>query len=232
MLLEANEMETFQQEIPKVDLQTQLIAFGYTRLAQKLLSTTSIFYNIPDSISYIVAAYLRDLDKFGASFNGFKISDDGYSAVLREKDPSITWSCAYGSNASNSTSDVVCEWKIKINEMKPACFVGIASNCCLDDQWQYQEQDAYYCLYCTRSQTEMRTMIEDYDPMAMGVNTNDIITLELNLKQREIKWMINDQERGILSDVEIGKNIKYYLAVSAFGVDYKVSILDFFYLSK
>ena len=140
------------------------------------------------------------------------------------------WQCGYGTVGIDSQSNIHCEWKIKIDKFIIACFVGIASKRELDGQFQYQSVNEFYCLYGSETQCELRKIWDDGDRMETGLNSDDIIIMELNLKTKQLQWLVNDEECGVFYDIKTGKDITYYLAVSGFAKGFKVTIIDFRYL--
>ena len=224
-------MATYQAEKEKdIDIQLELVAFGFTKRAQELLPTSSSYYNIPTSIVYIIAAYLREFDNFGVIHEGFRTFDNGRIMELTVPTEMEDWQCGYGTVGIDSQSDTHCEWKIKIDQLIIACFVGIASKRELDGQFQYQSVNEFYCLYASDNQCELREIWDDGDIIPMRLHSDDIIIMRLNLKRREVKWWVNDKTCGALCDIKVGENITYYLAVSGFAKEFKVTIIDFRYL--
>lgn len=222
-------MAAFDKDnVPKVDVRTELAAFGFVNQIQKSLPTTNAYFNIPSAIILYVAAYFGNIEEFEIRGRGkFVISDDKRTATVTGGE---SWSSAYGAIQIPSNSNIHCLWKIKLSKLDNAFFVAIASKRDTTQDFQYNSNDPFYCLYGNTSILESRQLGTDGPFTDIGAKTNDIITMELNLKTRKIKWMINDQPCGTRSILENDANVSFYLAVSAFTCNDSLTIMEFKYL--
>eukprot|EP01084_Bolivina_argentea_P234093 394114_1 len=224
------------KSIDKVDMKTQLTIFGYVRLIQNTLPETSQFYNIPTSITYFVLSYFWNPERFHCSSSNIEMSEDMMTInriKIGFKDAS--WATSYGKIGIYSESDVHCYWKIKINKRVCPFFIGVAMHRNVDRAYAYnksKETGLFYALYCNRGGTHSDHMGERNN-YAVICNEGDIITMELNLKNREIKFSINDINYGTaFSSIEKRKNVTYYLAISlGNGKSHQMTIMDFGYYS-
>ena len=215
---------TASTEISKVDIKTELITFGYVKIIQKLLPTTSIFYTIPPSVAYLIATYCRPAETFGHIYGSFRMSNNETSVEVNNYSD---WTCAYGSIPIPSISDTHCVWRIKFDKLINAFFIGIVTK--RKGKFPYSYYD-FYALYGNQRRVQVRKLNEPSEYKPIGCRTDDVITMELNLKDAYIKWCLNDEQVGFMKNIKRDQSITYYLGVGCYTMCDKLSIIEFKYL--
>eukprot|EP01084_Bolivina_argentea_P205195 350590_1 len=200
------------EELKKIDESSILVVFGYMRELHKQLKST---YKIPSLISWICLKYFYSIDYFEII---------GQHTVLTEDKSTITkthwgWTCtSYGKLIIPSMDNIVIKWFLRLVEaMDGNIIIGIQSNCTDINQtfiWN-KTDDRYYGLYLAtgnkhQNELDYRKRSQTYVPNRIRYMAGDIISLELNLVQRTVKFWYNDYDLGIaFANIEKSDDVKY-----------------------
>lgn len=226
----------------EIDAQTKLSVTGYIRLNHKSLFNTNqyaLFQNVPDSIYSLCILYLHLQEYFDRIHQSFRISED--KSTINHK--AEFWNNSnYGKFVISSTESCIYKWYLKIN-YKPSSShqynIGISSApydtssaFCWQDKKHYNfwprfggGSNAGYDRYSSHKRDTPKFEKMEF---AKQIEENDILCMELNLKERNISFYINDENQGVLfKNVDTGKDIEYKLSITLAGNDTSISITNF-----
>ena len=191
----------------KIDSKTKYTVYGWIREVENALKVT----NIPTTISNICIIYYRDDECFD------KI-EPGITAKKNNK--IVTVDCMTGDNfifsfgkiGISSTTEVVCQWDIKIRSknttqlfMYKSIIFGVAS------------VNSGLINHKTKNFYETDGSIFGYktgwnDAYVSGIY--DVISVHLDLKKRNVKFFVNGKlQKNEIHPIEIGDDVKYRLMV-------------------
>ena len=209
------------KQLSKIDERTKLSVHGWIRNKEKSLGLT----NIPSMINAICILYFRDDEIFDVvdddttlSENKKKITKGGIS------DADINY---YGINQILSTNDLVYEWDLKLIKHKKCCnlgaIVGITEN-----QTKASFAEGAYYAFGTNGWRKRSGNLEYWASYGQECYDDDIISIRVDLKKREIEFAINGIGQGIaFENVEKSKDTKYRLFVCLDFEGDCVEILNF-----
>ena len=207
-------MTSLFKRLSKIDKLSKYAVYGWVREAEKALSDG----NVPNMIVSICIIYYHEDEIFDAihgevtaSKNKKCISRDGWG-----------YKCNYGIIRIPSISDYKYQWKLKImksNRNDCLIMIGVSAresfhfrpNC--DENMQY-----LYCYdgdkYEQMSHLEKRGAWTEY---GVEFDDGDEITVCLDLKHKQIRFMYNDIDQGIAyENVQVSDDIKYRLCVAIY----------------
>ena len=114
-------------------------------------------------------------------------------------------------------SNMTIEWTIEIIKKTSLIMIGITNNvdfpnyCYWSDKAK-NSKSKYYTYYNCGQKTSHK--IKKWDSYGSTFDSNDIITIKLNLQNKELKYYKNGKSMGVaFGNIEISKNINYYLAI-------------------
>eukprot|EP01084_Bolivina_argentea_P203415 347443_1 len=214
----------------KIDAYT---VFGYIRQLDKVLKSSdcALFQNIPESIILTCIEYYQIGDYFEFAGDCVEISDDK-TTIVKLNDAS--WSnSSYGTYIS-SIGNSICKWDIKIHKAKPYqvngsyLALGISSGMSLDTSFIRIKSKGYHYGYGGWQGVTLKTSHCWGKEYGEPYGTNDVVSIELNLKNRTVTFYKNQQNQGVAyTDVRIDHSIGYRLAVSMYAKGTSVEILKF-----
>ena len=216
-------------KLDKVNQWTKDLIFGSVRIYQSLLPTISSYYNIPISIIYIILAFYYEYEQFDINDSNLELSDDG-KIINVSKEMTAHWCNAYGKIGIESLSGVCCYWTIKCIKKTNNMFIGISTHRNMSFTWQYQYDRLFYALFSCGELRSTNGSTETSKPFAERYGEGDTVTMDLNLKKKELSFDINGKKYGVaFKDIRCDTETKYYLAISATGQDHKMGIVEFRY---
>ena len=131
-----------------------------------------------------------------------------------------------------SLSQAICRWDIKINLIIDQGFrVGITSNHTLIEQCFVDDKTSSNYGYMASGGLKVsKGQKSKYAKQAY--RTGEIVGIKLNLKERFVEFFINNKSFGkAFTDIDVGENINYRLAISMYGINHGVTIQNFEYLT-
>ena len=218
-------------KLDKVDNKTKYVIFGFVRECQLLLPKTSVYYNIPISFNHLIIAFYYQYEEFYKVSSNISLSQENR---LLKVDYRGDWCNAFGKLAIESMSKVHCYWKIKCVKETNNMFIGIATHRNIDSPYQYNYSHLFYAFFNDDGYDEIgeiRTtdgQNEIAESYGQGYKQGDIVTIDLNLKRRELKFHVNDNINDVAFDgIKCDENTTYYLAIGVLGALHKMSIIEF-----
>ena len=228
------------QKLNEIDAKTKLVVGGFVRKCQILLPDASAFYNIPPSIIDIILMYFYVTDEFDIVSDNIEMRNKCKNIVTKGRG----WSCAYGKVCIHSESKIHCYWKVKLLKSTGNSFIGITNNRIVSSTnerrkaWQYNTE-AKHVMYALFNRGALDS-VEGGERKRKYLNTfatdkvyneGDVITIVLNLEKQVVKYLVNDEEISLYhEDIKIGKDVIYYLAISACKRNQEMTIIKFGYV--
>ena len=189
----------------------------------------------PIDIIRMILLFCKAKEKIYYARNTVKISDDQLT-ITQKPYHTDKWAIAYGNIEISSMCDVHFYWKIQINHLRNAMFVGVSTNRYIHDDynWMQQDQDICYHLYigAKDEQWEVRegngNLYGNWISYSNAQKDGDIITIELDLKRRQIGFHVNDENCGVAFDnVYKADDVKYHLAMAVIGDHTQLTIVEY-----
>lgn len=207
----------------------ELLVFGYVRRLDGYLSKI-----VPKSITNVCYEFYAVKDYFEIAGKGIKIEKDDSMITKQENAKENYSNTSYGTKLIDSSQNVIAEWTLKIvkNRIKGlGICIGIANNSNYQNKQSFHcghksvENNIYYIYHNERHAYQSGDISSKY---GKDYGTNDIIKLELNLKESKIEFYVNGESQGILSkDIKRNDETKYRLQISMFFRNDSIEILDF-----
>ena len=207
--------------LSNTDQNTQYSVYGWVRMQEKTLNLG----HIPVMISAICIMYYRKDDIFEIAASGMKISSNG-RIITRIGERGFSFSNVYGLNKIPTDDDnkKVYQWNLRMNKVKYGSVFGVCSKVFLGrgsfNSWEY-----IYKRNGDIDDTELDKRIRGYgDKLEEG----DILTIELDLNNSQIKYFINGNDKGVaFKDIKRGKDIKYRLHAALSSVGSEVELISY-----
>ena len=234
---------TQQSKLENINDKSKLTVQGYVKGVQSILPTAkNIFYNIPTSINQIILLFYFVMDEFELyPSNCYKISQD-YRTVkmIRHKYPMLYG--AFGKIGIHSESNLRCYWTVKITkeakleQMSIELIPNKTSDIFETYGWRWRRP--CYSFHNTgancRASKYASWIRRDPDGTTRKYGERfkkgDVITMYLDLTEKQISFVINDKNYGIaFRNIITGPNIIYYFGVEPRGVGQEITLIDFDY---
>eukprot|EP01084_Bolivina_argentea_P285048 488730_1 len=217
-------------------MESQLLVFGFVRNSEFTsdFKSNALYMNIPPLISWVVLSYFHVFEHFEIIGKDIKLSDD---KLIMIKDNPKSWrNTTFGSIIIPSDIKAIYKWDLKflwIDSYRKA-LIGIkSSNEDYDAPLVRRKNDLKYCaFYCKNGRifrhNQHGSMIYATNATTNHIKTGDIISMELNLESKRIKYLMNDEDLGASNiEIETGKDITYRLAISIQTPKTAVQIIAF-----
>ena len=200
----------------------QLLVHGYIRNIQKEL--TSI---IPDSITILCLDHHGIMDYFSVAGSDTNISDDGSIATKKDDAEESYDNTTYGSKWIPSNQDAIIKWTLRIlsNGDSVGVFIGIINNDTTPYKAFWRDKSKDYYVY-----ENAKWFYDASRSLRYGENfgKDDIIMMELNLKNESIQFYKNDKSQGIASkNIVKNNNTRYKLMISLYAKKDSIQIVNF-----
>ena len=219
-------MTTAMKALNDVSQSTRDTVFGYIRKHQKLLDEDKIIapliYNLCLLFFYIKeywAAYDKVLFKVNQQKDTFTNMGNGKGTV-------------YGNICIDSQIECIYKWKFKIlvNTETYGIYFGIDSSNkkFLDDDFSYFRADNQSKCYSYGDGTVYTSgkLTKYGDETLDGFLNVETVQIELNTKDRTIKYIVDDIDQGIaFKNIDI--TLKYHIAITTYYEDTSIKILSF-----
>eukprot|EP01084_Bolivina_argentea_P163123 283826_1 len=197
--------------------------FGYIHEAQRLLPSDAPYYNIPELVAYICLDYYFAREMFDTHGKYFKLNEQKDIATMI-KQPSL-FNNVFGMICTDPKLDCIYLWNIKFTgECCNTGTFGVGFNCS-EHVKLYHDIDACYmdqsqhCIAFWNIEGAIEGPNDCFTENTMlGFNEEDIITVEMNTKDKLLKFHTNGKDHGIVKfkddEYQIDWTRKYQLAVS------------------
>ena len=203
------------------------LVIGYTKESSKL----SLSYPFPIALSYLCLIYYFEYDYFHECDRGLRINDKKDTVkVIGRKDQWIS-KRAFGKIVIQTKIPMIYSWKFKLiddNYSVPAIFISTrngASSADIKNQYDTYElwRSGHITSWLTRHESQI------YERYCNPWQQADVITMEVNTKEKHIKYFINDKDYGVaFKDIDFNDNeFKMGVHVEMRGTDYKIKLIEF-----
>ena len=223
----------FDQDVLKqIDDTTKDIINGYIRNEQLLLPyEENAYYLIPPLVIHLILLYYFDAEYFNIPYEhketskAYKVSEDKKTITKTDwSDISI-----FGNIVIPSTrSSLIYCWSFKILQLHTNLTFGITSD--INDTfkaafWRNQKSSNYGAMY---SGHRVSRAIPEASYPIDHVDNNDIIKMVLDLKEKEIRYWVNDKNLGAAyTDIDVGEDIKYKMVIDMMDAQTKIQLIDY-----
>ena len=218
------------KQVNKINKRTRDTVHGWIRKFEKELSIG----HLPSVLRAICILYFHEYEIFNIIGQNVKLSNNK-KCITTINAPSINggWNTNYGIIKIPSMSDIIYEWKIKINKSKFASgnviCVGLSSS--QSPNSGFNNDNGVHYVFGNGGQIyDMIPKNNNYwrDYAKNNFNENDIISIRLHLEQREIGFAINGVDQGVAyRNIKKSKDIHYRLMVAMFFKDDSVQVTEF-----
>ena len=227
-------------KIKKIDPSTKDLVNGYFREYENFLLEThddNQYYNIPRLSIYITLTYFSVIEHFELVGNDIILSED--KTCVTKKVPYSWGNSNYGKITINPSKDKgIYQWYIQIKVMQLAAYIGFesASQSKIDSLFG-TNGGCNYSMNCyagyvdgvgydkISSRDYVKLTSKDFDTFKSG----DIICLEFNMNDRNIKFYINGIDHGIAFKSEEIKDDDYRFAVALCDEKDSIKLMKFVY---
>eukprot|EP01084_Bolivina_argentea_P070788 128719_1 len=210
-------------ELRQLDSKIKLTVIGFVKRVQNILNQI-----IPTTIIYICVKYYGfsecfeiagtpiAISKNHLTIKKLKLKRSSDNAIVYGKD-NVNWRCqsAFGERSIKSYDNIsIYQWTFKINHGGYGVFViGFASNYNKNDLTKafYDKQNNFgFNIYNGRKVTNNK-----FCNYGDRCGTNDIVTMEVNFKDKTIIYFINGQSQGTaFENIKKDKYVNYKVAVT------------------
>ena len=219
-------------ETKKATNREKIIVNGYIKKCQYLLPSNEPYYNIPQLIYFTVIAFYHKCEYFTKHGDKIEINDKYDTATNKTS----TYNTVYGNIDINGNESIIYVWKIKIILVDLIIFGIDSSNkkhlnnrfsANYTSGWIKNEFEFYGCGFSIDCIWSYTKEIDDQE-CDYGIKKGDIITMELNLRNKTLKWYINDQYINFILTKINFDNKKYNMAIelrnsSVQLIDYQIN---------
>eukprot|EP01084_Bolivina_argentea_P299263 515826_1 len=211
----------------KIDKRTKYVVCGWIRNNEKLLKLC----HIPLLISSICILYFRDDEIFVKIGTKVKLSNN--NKCIEKIVNQVGWeNCSYGITQICSKHNIVCQWDLKIKKIHPDAvdwgfniapdnvIIGVTSHEVDPDTYCSKNHSGVLYLYCNDGNRRAKgeAAYTYWDNYGMKCGENDKVSVCLDLKNKQVKFLINDIDQGVaFENINTGDDIKYTLFVSLYG---------------
>ena len=224
-----------RDKINSIQERNKKICFGYIHETQQQLPSNNSYYNIPDLIVFLCILYYSNPECFTVYGNDITITDE-WSAKNHAKTDS--YNTAYGNVQIDGNKHILYEWTFKIyfQSIKFTMVIGIDSSNKYFKNSKYTVSINKYPHYsncngtissnkqCDNVEEFFRRLLYEQNRWKIG----DIIKMEINTKNKTIKYKHNDKDLGIAyKNIDFTNNKIYNLAIFLYAEKAAVQLLNF-----
>ena len=199
----------------------ELIVSGFVREIQEMLPKNDNFFMIPREITNECIKYYLIREYFATLCKWTKTSDRETTIVRTNTGGTYSTGINFGAVSIPSTEPIIYRWYIKINHGGPKyakIIIGISSDPITNIV--NNRQNVFDSYYSNRSNYGWNGFSGSkygdggYSSYADTFGDDDMICMELNLRNKRLRYSVNEQDQGIaFYDIKTGDHIFYRLAV-------------------
>ena len=225
------------KKLKEIDNKTKNLISGYNKTISKNLSHHNLFQHIPLMIHSLCILYYFIPEHFEIEGLYAKISKDKKSVTWTNNDYEST---TYGfMKISSLESNIKCRWSIYVNNGQnrngSMISIGISSNNEYNKDYTAWRMDQYnklklYSHYAYNGWAGYTTSNHGVGNQteAQSFFKGDTIDCVLDLKHKKVTFYKNGlDQNNAFTDIDIGNNIVYRLAISMGSKNNKVTIVKF-----
>eukprot|EP01084_Bolivina_argentea_P187040 322270_1 len=210
------------KQLKQISQRTQDIVFGYIREIQKDHS----FQQAPELIGFVCLAYYYLSEYFDTIGANAEIDEEKTTITNTHKQ--YRYASAYGRIKILSTETGIHKWKFKINGSKEYMSIGIEEDGFKNlNQGVHFRKGISYALMCTGGTTKNGKLNSSYLPN--GYKKGDIVEIILNLSNKTISFIVNDQHNGepAYKNILQRESLSYRMIVCTFDKGDGATLLDY-----
>ena len=215
-------MEVSLKSLSRIDDRAKYAVSGWLRKEDNSMN----LYHIP-LISCLCVLFFGGSEIFEIPGNDVKISEDGKSITKIGNEWNDNRNTSYGMKRIWSKSDVIYQWNLMIKAYITGMYIGLSSVICPDKY--YPRQVGQHYVYWNEGMLRRVNGEWDYK-YGTHAKVCDIVSIRLDLKNREIRILVNGEDQGIAyqgDDITIDDDIEYRLAIIMCDPGDCVEIVDF-----
>ena len=221
------------QSLSKIDKRTKYSVNGWIRKLEQSLQLNHI-----SIISDIIILFFRDDEIFdnetGIASNNCIISKDGKTVTRTDKTHDDNWdNNSYGEIEIPSTEPLIYKWDLKTckavdddsDAFRSGILIGVSSDISPDNDFEGRK-GYHYCYLHAGSKYDGQNNWNSY---GCSYGSNDIVSMEMNLKRAEMRFYVNNQDQGVAytNIKNDDADVKYRLLVSLYSSGDSVEIVNF-----
>lgn len=200
----------------------KLTVHGWMRETTKQLQFVS---TIPPLIFALCILYLNEEERFAIIRKYIESSDDEKKIWKTFDDREFTNN--YGQIVIPSLSNCLCRWNFMVHDVSlVSLFIGVSWKVVPEPSGPPQMDDSHYCIH----NAGYKNMIEKrhFGAYCDEIHAGDKVTLILDLKRAQIRYIINDKDQGVAyQDILKGEDVNYRLNVCIRKKGVSISITNF-----
>ena len=221
MMSTSFELKTAKQ----ADERSKLLVFGYIR---NINDTQQISTNISDLIWIMILIYYMEHEYFDSFGDDLQLSNDKKMVTKIKRDNNWDNNCYGIIEIASTNNNCIYEWKFKIKLSSGDCghcVIGITAEEHTPNI-DFEENDG--CHYALSSTGFNYTQKYDWITQCDDFSHNDHVTLQLNMAQKEIRYLTDDEDLGIIyKNINHGDDVIYRLFVAINAIGDSIEITDF-----
>eukprot|EP01084_Bolivina_argentea_P289535 497208_1 len=201
------------KKLKTINKSTQYTVYGYVRECQLLLPTDKSFYNIPPLISYLILHYFSINEYFTKYGSYIQLNDAADTVTITDllyENNAKNENTAYGNTLIECNKCYIYKWKIKIIEINQDndidnCIIGIGIDSS-NKEWTeycYLDKQSMGFIYWETGTIEKSKIGYHSSDYHTGFKQNDIVTMNINTKQKCIELAVNDKNKIQLQGADI-----------------------------
>ena len=140
----------------------------------------------------------------------------------------LIYATSYVSQIIKSNESAIHEWEIKVNKLKYVnLYIGIDSS---NNRWtnapfMWKKDPINY----SYKPNGYKYTLGHYEQYGSSYKTGDVVKMILDLKKKEIKYIVNDtSDHGVAyNNIVTNDEINYRLAICTYDKDDSVSIINY-----
>eukprot|EP01084_Bolivina_argentea_P285526 489659_1 len=203
----------------------QCVVNGYVRNCRFLLPSNNSYYNIPKLVNYIILFYYQSAEVF--TLYGSGMNFDTNNNIITKVN-GLSAETAYG-NIDIRANNTQCRylWIIKIlSTEKGRVYIGVDSSNKIHLHTNYTISNAS-CYYSYGNGRKYSNELPGGKLYGYMFYNRFIIKMEINTKQKTLKYYTNGIDEGIaFQDINF-KNTTYHLAITMQDKNDSVQIIKF-----
>ena len=209
-------MSSLFTKIKSINQWEKDLVIGYTKEAQKLVKPNQI----PIAISYLCLVHYYEYDYFVFAANKInEIHINHKKDTVTVIDDDVGSRYVYGIMSISDEIPVIYGWTFKLlnkgKEIDNYFAIGISN--------EADPEHDYYRIFSEGQKDSLDSLTE----YAQQLNNGDVITMEVNVNNGEMRYYVNDKDLGVaFENIDFKKN-KYKMEICVADKGFEIKLIDF-----